>query len=58
MIEFHQLFNLIDTRVKNNIKEGDYLMMMTLIYKIYQMKNIPEDFDSDEDTNDYGGQYC
>jgi hypothetical protein len=53
MDEFAQLITLVDTRIKNNIKEGDYLRLMFLLSKIYTLK-VPEDYNSDdpEGTND------
>lgn len=56
MIEFYQLVNLIDSKIKNNIKDGDYLKLMTLISQIY--KKIEEDYMSEwEEESEYGGQY-
>ena len=55
MEEFEQLLILIETRIKNNIKEGDYLRLMNIISKIYILKNTTDQ--SEEESDDYGGQY-
>ena len=55
MEEFEQLLILIETRIKNNIKEGDYLRLMNIISKIYLLKNASEE--SEDESEDYGGQY-
>lgn len=55
MEEFNQLLILIETKIKNNIKEGDYLRLMNIISKIYLLKQ--GSIESDDDSGDYGGQY-
>jgi hypothetical protein len=55
MEEFEQLLILIETRIKNNIKEGDYLRLMNIISKIYLLKDSSEH--SEDESEDYGGQY-
>jgi len=55
MEEFEQLLILIETRIKNNIKEGDYLRLMNIISKIYLLKDYSEH--SEDESEDYGGQY-
>ena len=59
MNDFETLLYLIDTKVKNNIKEGDYLSLMNTISKIYRDK-IKDVVVSEDDECDceYGGQYC
>ena len=54
MDDFAQLLTLVDTKIKNNIKEGDYLKLMYLLGNIFHLKDRPEDYDSDdpEGTND------
>jgi hypothetical protein len=56
MIEFHQLVNLIDTKIKNNIKDGDYLKLMYLVSKIYKIIEEGKESEQEEEC-DYGGQY-
>ena len=35
MEHFLELINLVDSSIKNNIKEGDYLKLMKIINDIY-----------------------
>ncbi len=56
MIEFHQLVNLIDSKIKNNIKDGDYLKLMHLVAKIYKIIEEGQETELEEEC-DYGGQY-
>ena len=59
MNDFETLVYLLDTTVKNNIKEGDYLALMNTVSKIYRDKIKEVIVSDDEDCdNDYGGQYC
>ena len=61
MNDFERLLFLIDEKVKNNIKEGDYLDLMNTISKIYRDKLDKQNklfSDDDECDNEYGGQYC
>jgi len=60
MNDFEKLVYLLDEKVKMNIKEGDYLNLMSVVAKIYREKVlVPMDVSDDEDTSgDYGGQYC
>jgi len=61
MNDFERLLFIIDEKVKNNIKEGDYLDLMNTISKIYRDKLDKQNklfSDDDECDNEYGGQYC
>ena len=57
MLEIIQLVELVDTKIKNNIKDGDYLKLMTIISKIY--RKFEEDYSSEqeEEDNDIYGSY-
>tara|TARA_R110000772_G_scaffold75579_3_gene163961 strand:+ start:164 stop:337 length:174 start_codon:yes stop_codon:yes gene_type:complete len=57
MKEFAELLELIDVKIKNNIKEGDYLVMMNLLTHIYKYKKPEEIEDDDKDDNDIYGSY-
>tara|TARA_R110001583_G_scaffold119660_2_gene271006 strand:- start:331 stop:552 length:222 start_codon:yes stop_codon:yes gene_type:complete len=66
MEHFIELINLVDSSIKNNIKEGDYLILMRLIRDIYRTKEvekihtISEDDltdEDEEDTNNIYGDY-
>jgi hypothetical protein len=57
MKEFAELLELIDDKIKNNIKEGDYLVMMNLLTHIYKYKKPEEIEDDDKDDNDIYGSY-
>jgi len=54
MIEFTELLTFVECRLKNNIKENDYIVLLQLIQKIYLLK---EEQDSDEEYNDVYGSY-
>lgn len=56
MIEFFQLVNLIDSKIKNNIKDGDYLKLMHLVSIIYKKLDENTEVEQEEESN-YGGQY-
>ena len=56
MIEFYQLVELIDSRIKNNIKDADYIKLMYLVSKIYKIIEEQQDTELEEEC-DYGGQY-
>ena len=58
MEHFIELINLVDSSIKNNIKEGDYLILMRLIRDIYRTKEVEkihtiseDDLTDEEDTN-------
>ena len=56
MLEIIQLVELVDSKIKNNIKDGDYLKLMTLISKIY--RKFEEDYASEqEEESDIYGSY-
>lgn len=56
MLEIIQLVELIDSRIKHNIKDGDYLKLMTIISKIY--RKLEEEYSSEqEEENDIYGSY-
>jgi len=65
MEHFIELINLVDSSIKNNIKEGDYLKLMRLISDIYKTKevqkiyNIDElkDSDDEQESNNVYGDY-
>ncbi len=65
MEHFIELINLVDSSIKNNIKEGDYLKLMRLISDIYKTKEVEKiytidelkDSDDEEDTNNVYGDY-
>ena len=59
MNDFETLVYLLDEKVKMNIKEGDYLKLMSVVAKIYREKIlVPMDISDDEDESaEYGGQY-
>lgn len=56
MIEFYQLVDLIDSRIKNNIKDADYIKLMYLVSKIYKIIEEQQETELEEEC-DYGGQY-
>ena len=64
MEHFIELINLVDSSIKNNIKEGDYLILMRLIRDIYRTKEVEkihtiseDDLTDEEDTNNVYGDY-
>ena len=61
MEHFLELINLVDSSIKNNIKEGDYLKLMKIISDIYRTKEVEKIYtieDSDEeDTNNVYNDY-
>tara|TARA_R110002074_G_scaffold2734_3_gene15339 strand:+ start:142 stop:357 length:216 start_codon:yes stop_codon:yes gene_type:complete len=64
MEHFIELINLVDSSIKNNIKEGDYLILMRLIRDIYRTKEVEkihtiseDDLTDEEDTNNIYGDY-
>jgi len=56
MLEIIQLVELVDTKIKNNIKDGDYLKLMTIISKIYR-KFEEDDASEQEEESDIYGSY-
>ena len=48
MEHFIELINLVDSSIKNNIKEGDYLKLMRLISDIYKTKEVEKIYTIDE----------
>ena len=64
MEHFLELINLVDSSIKNNIKEGDYLKLMKLISDIYKTKEVEkiytiseDDLTDDEASNNVYGDY-
>lgn len=61
MEHFLELIHLIDTSIKDNIKEGDYLKLMLIISQIYKNKESKQKYidssDDEADTNNVYGDY-
>tara|TARA_R110002033_G_scaffold59006_1_gene108730 strand:+ start:7007 stop:7222 length:216 start_codon:yes stop_codon:yes gene_type:complete len=65
MEHFIELINLVDSSIKNNIKEGDYLKLMRLISDIYKTKEVQKiytidelkDSDDEQESNNVYGDY-
>ena len=58
MEEFSKLLSFIDLNVKDKIKEGTYIHLLSLIQNIYLMKQIDktnsDDSDVEEESDIYG----
>jgi hypothetical protein len=59
MNDFLELVNILDSKVKNQIKDGDYLKIMTILSKLYRDRlDLEIQVSDSEDDGEYGGQYC
>ena len=59
MEELLELLSFVDLKIKNNVKENDYLNLVKIIHKIY-LKNKDQDeknSDEEDDYNDVYGSY-
>jgi|DEB0MinimDraft_10_1074344.scaffolds.fasta_scaffold06692_6 hypothetical protein len=56
MEEFNRLLNFIELNIKDKIKEGNYIQLLSLIQNIYfKTKSIKEnDSDIEEESDIYG----
>lgn len=59
MEELLELLSFVDSRIKNNVKENDYINLVKIIHKIYlKNKELPDQSeDEDEEYNDVYGSY-
>ena len=58
MEELLELLSFVDTRIKNNVKENDYINLVKIIHKIYVKNKEQEAISDDEnDDNDIYGSY-
>jgi hypothetical protein len=59
MEELLELLSFVDIKIKNNVKENDYINLVKIIHKIY-LKNKDQyenDSDDENDDNDIYGSY-
>lgn len=61
MEHFLDLINLVDTSIKDNIKEGEYIKLMMIISQIYKIKaseqkyiDSSDDEQAEQSNNVYG----
>jgi len=53
MEELLELLSFVDLKIKNNVKENDYINLVKIIHKIYlKNKDQYEKDDSDDENND------
>jgi len=64
MEELLELLSFVDIKIKNNVKENDYINLVKIIHKIYLKnkdqyeKDVSDDENNDEDVdNDIYGSY-
>jgi len=58
MEELLELLSFVDTRIKNNVKENDYINLVKIIQKIYlKNKELTDQSEDEEDYNDVYGSY-
>jgi hypothetical protein len=58
MEELLELLSYVDLKIKNNVKENDYLNLVKIIHKIYLKNNeLKDQRDEEDDYNDIYGSY-
>ena len=58
MEELLELLSFVDIKIKNNVKENDYINLVKIIHKIYLKNKEQEDQSDEEDVdNDIYGSY-
>jgi len=58
MEELLELLSFVDLKIKNNVKENDYINLVKIIHKIYVKNKEQEAISDDEnDDNDIYGSY-
>ena len=57
MEELLQLLSFVDLKIKNNVKENDYLNLVKIIHKIYLKNKEQDEKDDNNDEDDYNDIY-
>ena len=57
MEELLQLLSFVDLKIKNNVKENDYLNLVKIIHKIYLKNKEQDKKDDNNDEDDYNDIY-
>ena len=60
MEELLELLSFVDLKIKNNVKENDYINLVKIIHKIYlknKLQDEKDDSDDENDDNDIYGSY-
>jgi hypothetical protein len=57
MEELLELLSYVDLKIKNNVKENDYLNLVKIIHKIYLKNKEQDEKDDNNDEDDYNDIY-
>ena len=57
MEELLELLSYVDLKIKNNVKENDYLNLVKIIHKIYLKNKEQDKKDDNNDEDDYNDIY-